>query len=226
MESNKFSIYDDVMTDEEFKKTWEYVQEEEYVYTHVSNWIKVWRLNDGRPVGSRSYKLSDAPYNNGLDLVIAKVLEGAESNKHLLGDWDEIHFRSYLYPRGTKISWHNDFAYTGACIFYTHPRWSSTWGGELMISEIPTEIPDAPDVAPHLDHRWEDAVLEAYGMGNYITAKPNRMVFTAGSVWHGVNRVDDDAGDNSRCSIVCFFKKNDEVIPESFSVSSIPIVDA
>jgi Rps23 Pro-64 3,4-dihydroxylase Tpa1-like proline 4-hydroxylase len=210
MEANKFSIYDDVMNDEEFKKVWDYVQNEEYVYSHVNNWIKVWRLTDGRPVGSKSYKLSDSPFRNGLDLVIEKVLEGAKKNDHLLGDWDEIHFRSYLYSRGTKISWHNDFAYTGACIFYTHPKWASSWGGELMVAETPENVPDPPNASSHLDHRWEDAVMEAYGMGNYITPKPNRMVFTAGNVWHSVNRVDEDAGDHTRCSIVCFFQKSEE----------------
>ena len=54
---------------------------------------------------------------------------------------------------------------------------------------------------------FEDKFLEHYGCGHYITCKPNRLVFTKGGVWHSVNRVDKDAGDHVRMTIVAFFIK-------------------
>lgn len=42
------------------------------------------------------------------------------------------------------------------------------------------------------------------GMGVYIAPKPNRCVMTGPGVWHGVNRIDPDAGDNVRVSVVAF----------------------
>jgi len=217
MDTPKFAVYDDVLPEEEFKKLWLYVQNDMYAYPHTQQWMKVWRLNDGTPVGSRDYKYTERPFNNPID-IISDAVEKVVPNHDFVKPWDELHIRSYLYPRNTKLSWHNDSGYEGAFIFYTHPRWASTWGGELMIHEVPEELPKwhhgDETTKPHLDHRWEDAVLEAYGMGNYITAKPNRLVITGKNVWHAVNRVDADAGDNSRCSVVGFYKKYPEEIQE------------
>ena len=50
-------------------------------------------------------------------------------------------------------------------------------------------------------------LLNHYGMGLYVSPLPNRIVFTKGKTWHCINRVDQSAGDNVRCSVVAFFLK-------------------
>lgn len=211
--SQKFAIYDDVMNKEDFTAVWDYVQNEEYTFTHMHKWMKVWRVGDGFPLGGVSYNPANAPFGNGMDLAWNYLRQIAEKHQDILGvqnkDWEEISLRSYIYGRGTKLSWHNDAGYTGAIVFYTHPRWSCTWGGELLIAEIKKGTEH--DVGGQLDHHWRDTVVNKWGVGQFIVPKPNRAVVTSQHIWHTINRVDEDAGDYTRCSIVCFFhnKKHD-----------------
>ena len=122
-------------------------------------------------------------------------------------DWDDISFTPYLYPPGTKISWHDDGVFSGAAIFYVHPYWNAHWAGELMLAKTPNvEVPSTNYMTrkDHSDH------LNYYGIGQYIAPISNRLVFTKGSLWHSINRVDQAAGDNVRCSVVAFFKKKNQ----------------
>lgn len=196
------AVYDDVMKPEEFSSIWQFVQMENYMMPHITNWSKVWRITDGTSLGGNLYDNSDAPFNNQMDLINHYIVEIAKMHPELIGEYKKLYLRSYIYPRGTKLSWHNDKGYTAAIIFYTHPYWGSTWGGELLIAKT-QEVQGVPP--PHLDHTFEDSLLSQYGYGHFITPKPNRLVITKGGVWHQINRVDDDAGDHCRASIVGFF---------------------
>lgn len=199
-----FGVYDEVFSPEEMALLWQYVQDAEYSMPHAGNWMKVWRLNDSMAMGGTPHYYSRRPFNNALD-IIAYYAEKFAERHSFLDEWHEMSIRPYLYPRNTKLSWHNDLGYSGAIIFYVHPYWSSSWGGELMIAQTP---PGGSFAAPHLDRTGQDKFLELFGMGQYITAKPNRAVITAPGVWHQINRVDADAGDHIRASIVCFFLKD------------------
>ena len=116
--------------------------------------------------------------------------------------------RPYLYPRGTKLSWHDDSTvYCAAATYYCHLKWGSTWGGELMVAEVPglAQVFQGKNLSkPHMDHEWEDQYINIYGMGNFITPKPNRLVLMAPGTYHAINRVDADAGDHLRAAIVGF----------------------
>jgi hypothetical protein len=202
-ETSDFVVYDDVLEQEQFLSVWQAVQAEDYSMPHIGGWSKVWRLTDGACIGSKNYETENAPFNNYMDLMLFLVKNAAAASPQIITNWKTLTLRSYLYPRGTKLSWHNDLGYEGAAIFYIHPEWGSTWGGELMIASTP---PDFSLPAPHLDHKEEDKFLSLHGMGTYITAKPNRLVVTRPGVWHSINRVDDDAGDHCRATIVGFFK--------------------
>lgn len=202
-ETKDFVIYDDVLDENQFKNVWNSIQSDEYVFPHVSSWTKVWRLTDGSPIGTRDYGLLEKPYKNYMDLMFLLITEAAKKHSEIILPWNNMALRSYLYPRDTKLNWHNDQGYKGAAIFYAHPYWGSTWGGELMIAQTPETDHVSP---PHLDHRMEDAFLNQYGIGTYINSKPNRLVLTRPGVWHSINRVDKDAGDNCRATVVAFFK--------------------
>jgi hypothetical protein len=205
VETEDYVVYDDVLETPQFEAMWNAVQQEEYLMPHISGWSKVWRLTDGTCIGSRDYDSSKCPIGNWADLMNMMFTNVAHAHANIIPKWANIIIRSYLYPRGTKLSWHNDLGYAGAAIYYVHPEWASTWGGELFIAKTPDESNYSP---PHLDHRREDSFMAAYGVGTYITCKPNRLVLTRPGVWHSINRVDDDAGDHCRASVVGFFKEN------------------
>lgn len=202
-ETPDFVIYDDVLEKDQFELVWNAIQSENYVIPHISNWSKVWRITDGYCLGSKEYYVKNAPFGNYMDLMHFVFSNVSKLHENIIPPSDII-LRSYLYPRKTKLNWHNDLGYTGAGIFYAHPYWASTWGGELMLARTPKDYPVTP---PHLDHTSEDKFLNHYGLGTYIAAKPNRLVLTKAGVWHSINRVDDDAGDHCRSSVVAFFKE-------------------
>lgn len=202
-ETEDFVVYDNVMDETQFSLVWGAVQSEEYAIPHISGWSKVWRVTDGSPIGGRSYDVSDKAFGNYMDAMNFYISSAAKSNPKIIPSWESLVLRSYIYSRGTKLNWHNDLGYKAAAILYVHPEWASTWGGELMLARTPKGGTHTP---PHLDHREEDRFLEMYGMGTYITCKPNRLVLTRAGVWHSINRVDPDAGDHCRTSVVGFFK--------------------
>lgn len=202
-ETDDYVIYDDVLDQENFEKVWKSIQQENYITPHINGWSKVWRLTDGSPIGSKDYDTSNAPFGNYMDLMHFYINNAAKMHDNILDSYTNLTLRAYLYPRNTKLNWHNDYGYAGAAIFYAHPEWASTWGGELMLARTPE---GASSSAPHLDHKEEDKLLERYGIGTYITCKPNRLVITRPGVWHSINRVDPDAGDHCRTTVVGFFK--------------------
>lgn len=204
LETEDFVIYDNVLDENQFKEVWQSVQREDYTTPHINGWSKVWRLTDGSCIGGKSYDIAQAPFNNYMDLMQFIIINAVKLNENLVNEWTKLTLRSYLYPRNTKLNWHNDLGYKGAAIFYAHPFWASTWGGELMLARTPqnSHVP-----SPHLDHDFEDKFLEFHGYGTYITCKPNRLVITRPGVWHAINRVDPDAGDHCRATVVGFFKE-------------------
>lgn len=210
--NSKFSIFDNVLPDELFRRVWTHVQYENYAHM-AGNWLKVWRLCDAKPLGSNEYSWLKKPFNNYMDAVGHVFMEIAKSTSEIVGDaanWYDMALRTYIYPRGTKLSWHNDAGhYAGALTYYVHPKWGSTWGGELMVADVPeqSKMPTQPQYGPHLDHEWEDGYLLENGVGQWISPKPNRCVIMAGGTYHSINRVDPDAGDHGRVAIVGFLLK-------------------
>lgn len=203
----KFVVYDNLLEKENFSTTWKWFQSLKYqVINGEGEFRKIWRLSDGNPLGSEQWLHSKNPFKSPLDIIHARLLEIACIHPKLVGDWREIVFRAYVYGKGTKISWHNDHGYTAAAIFYTHPAWSCHWGGELQIAEVPKMEYNETNVGGSLDTWWTDNIMGHLGCGYYIQPKPNRIVVTCGDVWHAINRVDENAGNNQRCSIVAFFK--------------------
>jgi hypothetical protein len=202
IKTEDFVIYDEILDEKNYNNIWLHFQNEKYVYVHNNGWMRVWRSTDGSPMKGPSYELKDFPHTTYVDNVFNIFLEIAKHNNDILGDWNNLSISPYLYPRDTKLNWHDDGRYLGAIIYYVHPYWASTWGGELMLAKTP-KVESVPN--PCLDHSFEDKFLETYGFGQYITCKPNRIVLTKKGVWHSINRVDKDAGDHCRASYVGFF---------------------
>jgi len=214
VKDSQLSVVDEVFENNVFYNFWNYFNSLEFAYRSVSGWQKVWRINDGQILSGISYYHSQSPFNSSIDWIDQVVTSLAKKNfEDIVGkegeDWNEIMYTPYIYPAGTKISWHDDGCYTGACIFYPHLEWSPNWGGELFVAKTPPpqecEFKGSMDM---INRDFVSPLLNKYGMGTYVSPLPNRMVFTSGSVWHSINRVDQAAGDKVRCSIVAFFMKD------------------
>jgi hypothetical protein len=157
-ETPQFHVYDDVLSEKEFRAVWQYVQLESYVPVHHARWVKVWRISDGIPLAAPT----DVLYRNPTDLAgmpdtddkrprvypthtaVDRLLETLVGHPDQFGrlvgkldvDFENISARSYLYPEGTGLSWHEDaIGYSGGYVFYAHPEWNAQWGGELLIAD-------------------------------------------------------------------------------------------
>jgi hypothetical protein len=207
------AVYDDVLPAEDFARVWQYVQGEQYRAMDAAGWSKVWRLTDGSPLGSAEFDCRSRPFSTALDVAAEAILRLADQHPKLLGGnqgdgWTDLTLRSYLYPRGSRLSWHIDGSrYAGACVFYTHPVWRPAWGGELLVADVRADYP-LPR-GRHLDHAEQDACLMERGLGTFLFPRPNRLVLLRSGAAHGMARVDDDAGDHVRASLTGFFLSAD-----------------
>jgi hypothetical protein len=248
-QTSRYAVYDDVLSQEAFAGLWEYIQLDEYSAAHQTRWEKSWRLMDGQPLtgvmvrhevdghpsdarSSDGRVMRTYPTRGAIDAVIGLLLERHDEFASWVGvrgqDWNAMTARPYLYPAGTALAWHTDaHSYTGAFVFYAHPYWSASWGGELLICDESTVDKDLGDkhvlstvmhdgkivglrrlpVPPALDHRREDEVLVGAGLGEFVIAKPNRLVIMKAGTPHRIARVDPAAGENVRCTIGgCFLR--------------------
>lgn len=248
---SRYAVFDDVLSADEFAQLWEYIQLDEYSSAHQARWEKSWRLADGQPlVGVMVSHLLDGqtddfgrstdgrvtrsyPTRGGIDSIIGLLLDRHDEFAEWIGarghDWKALTARPYLYPAGTALSWHTDaYSYSGAFVFYAHPEWSASWGGELMICDESTADTNLGDkhvlstvvkegkvvglrrmpVPPALDHKRENEILVGAGLGEFVIAKPNRLVIMRAGTPHRIARVDPAAGENVRCSIGgCFLRE-------------------
>jgi hypothetical protein len=206
------AVVDEVLEEKVFDSFHYYFNSLDFAYRSMTGWQKIWRISDGQVLCGAPYYSSKAPHGCMMDILSHIVGTLAEQYfSHIVGskgvDWDEYFLTPYIYPAGTKISWHNDYSYAGAAIFYTHKFWNPNWGGELFLAKTSQETEAANPILDSIERDSLTPILNQHGMGNYFSPLPNRIVFTKGKVWHCINRVDQTAGDAVRSSIVAFFIK-------------------
>jgi Rps23 Pro-64 3,4-dihydroxylase Tpa1-like proline 4-hydroxylase len=170
------------------------------------------------------------PTNKPFDLFVDALNAVAAKAQSIIGqrdrDWSSYGFRAYIYTVGTGLGWHeDDVSVSGAFVYYCHPHWSMDWGGELLILEkvIPTGIEPPggsiklPDnmrsmstkgaVGPEFGWNSRAHHFMDIGMGQFVSAKPNRLVFIGPHHSHSVRPVTIAAGENPRISLAGFFQK-------------------
>lgn len=215
IKDTNLAVVDDVLEPQAFKDFWNYFNNLDFAYRSMTGWQKIWRISDGQILAGAGMSKSQAPFNNPMDIVLGSIIGlTTEYLSDIVGkegeDWNEIVLSPYIYPAGTKISWHDDADYSGAAIFYPHPEWNPYWGGELFVAKTPNPdtVEGLNDMENQINRNGSTKLLNHFGMGVYVSPLPNRIVFTKGKTWHCINRVDASAGDKVRCSIVAFFVKN------------------
>lgn len=209
-----YAVLDGVLEGDSYNQFCSYFNNLDFAYRNMTGWQKVWRVSDGQVLAGPAHYAFKGPHNSMIDSLSGIV--GSLATQYLESivgkkgeDWDDYFLTPYIYPAGTKISWHNDYGYSAAAIFYTHRFWDPNWGGELFIAKTSPEF-DNGSCVDSVDRGGVIPVINQFGMGNYIAPLPNRLVFTKGKTWHSINRVDPTAGDALRCSIVTFFYKRNK----------------
>jgi Rps23 Pro-64 3,4-dihydroxylase Tpa1-like proline 4-hydroxylase len=134
--------------------------------------------------------------------------------------WHRFSLTPWSYPAGSQLASHNDGP--GACppkvasiVWYVHPSWGISWGGELLIIDREgTDLArsaaalgdvDAGTLLSRVSAEAESAVLSSGPDPVCIPARPNRVVIFKSDTYHTVRRVDPAAGDRMRCSFTGFF---------------------
>jgi len=130
------------------------------------------------------------PTGTWLDPALEMIRNCAAKSPNLIGkypsDWWGLTCRLYAYGAGTRADWHTDAAgYTGAFVYYVHPLWNRSWGGDLLV-------------------RVDDMSLAA-DCGIFVTPRPNRLVLLKAGTEHAVSRLSSAIGSGFRRSMSGFF---------------------
>lgn len=207
--SADFTVFDDVLDMEAFQSLWKAVQSLRYDFSE-SEWMRLWPLADPQPAKSGPFAWSARPCGFGLDQYIERFVELIGRPDSCLADasgWEDVAFRVFLHARGSRMVAHSDTPkYMGAGVFYAHPVWQTTWGGELCFPRLDASL-DTRSISVEGESFTNspiNAAIEEYGMATTIAPRPNRLVLIRGGVVHSTNRVDPDAGAAIRCSITSF----------------------
>jgi hypothetical protein len=197
VKSTDLVVLDDFLAPDLFARVVRGVRNQPLRLVHHPVWTKTWSFQDGSPLEGPAHFSLRAPWGDeGLDLFREALAREVAEHDDVIGaspaDWETFTARTYVYPEGTSLQWHQDVEHepdisprlrrTGAYVFYTHERWQTTWGGDLLIAGV-----DGREV------------------GTFVSPKPNRLVLLRVGIEHMIRRVDKAAGENVRSSIAGFF---------------------
>ncbi|WP_405584720.1 2OG-Fe(II) oxygenase [Streptomyces sp. NBC_01190] len=210
-----FAVFDDFLGHDAAAALWDQLRTEDYHFVHGrrdGSWNKVYGLLDGSPLSGPGTLNDPAdlfagrfpdhavyPSGTATDSVVKQLTEAAPEIEPWTGrfgaDWHAFSCRSFLYPQGAGLAWHDDSGDRAASfVFYAHPEWQASWGAELLISAA----------APGLRPAEQNAHLTTR-IGHYVAPRPNRLVVMRSGVPHMIKKVEPHAGDHVRGSVAGFF---------------------
>lgn len=214
-------VVDGLLGATEAEALWRYFRTIEFNKTHWRGFEKVFRLYDGEClVGpSHTLPLNGAPpemveagrrrASNPLSSLVFTMLARPEVSAFLAAcdPWRNLSFTSYIYPPGTGLGWHSDVKKSAAFIYYLHPEWHESWGGELLLEDARAPAVSASAGGPGSGFRSyygaEPAAIP--GLGAYVAPLPGRLVLIRSGVRHTVKKVEASAGEAFRATISGFF---------------------
>lgn len=112
--------------------------------------------------------------------------------------WTCFSQSAWTYHTGAGLEWHSDKGWLAGYIYYAHPTWRSSWGGELLIGANVGSQPISGDPRNAVEQVCETG-------GAFVYPRPNRLVLLSGGTLHCVKKVEAAAGDAFRASVSGFF---------------------
>ncbi|MFG1796490.1 2OG-Fe(II) oxygenase [Nocardia sp. NPDC049149] len=212
-------VIDEVLAPSDATALWRWFQTRQLSPIAPGN--QVGNVSDGFAYASTATVLEAVSPSEAL--VDRTLLQAAHLAEEVVGvagqDWRAVGHTCRVHPVGSQLSWHNDGnpEQTGGFVWYVHPRWGASWGGELLVvdecaSELVRQALQSGRVHPGevesvLTTEAQSEVLFSGPDPLCFQARPNRIVFLANDTFHTVRRVDGAAGDRLRCTVVGFFRK-------------------
>jgi len=231
-------VLDDFLPEELYQKLYHYACTADYEHINTTGKIqRVWRIRDGFPLRSqfnlfhfldksiRPDPKPDWAYPTGtaLDSFAERLASLSPQASSVIGelgkDFDRYSVTSWIYPRDTALSLHDDGSgiYSGAFTYFLNPHWDIHWGGLLMFidpraSKALQNFKTPRNVHDYYKKKWldsadENAFVWEPGLAQCIFPKRNRIVFIHPESYHFVTKVTADAGENARMSFAGFFMK-------------------
>ncbi|OXM68486.1 2OG-Fe(II) oxygenase [Amycolatopsis vastitatis] len=232
LKDQNISVIDGYLGEREFGLFTEAVQFTEYTPMHGKAWVKAYGVPGGPIFESalvvRGHKTTTPPTLGHVGRLMDRFTEPASPLAALFQDGTtaEDHYltgRIVLFGRGAGLRWHADASeQIGAYIYYCHPQWHTTWGGELMVMDGSSVLgqglsaaetnsfrkaaTDSPGSVVGPDYECDGAETRRadIGTGRFVMAKPDRLVVLTGTAEHRVAPVTAAAGDHLRCAVTGF----------------------
>lgn len=222
-------VIDDFLPQDSWDKMLNQIQLDHWEINHPDD--RFWHMTDGRHYKSEKRFLSECPHNNNYDLWFEELRELADNcpeAQPYVGGYSDVACRAMAYPIGSKNPWHHDFGAT-TYTYYIHKEWKAQWDGSLLIipkgkARIKQNMQVAEGTVRNDSYRHDflpmelfeqkdkyNAILD-YGLGDFVLPKPNRLILINRQTVHGINRVDQDAGENMRLTLTGFFNMVNEQI--------------
>jgi hypothetical protein len=231
-------VFDDFLPEDVYQKLYHYACTADYEHINTTGKIqRVWRIRDGFPLRSQfnlfhfvdESKRPDPkpdwayPTGTALDLFAERLAGLSPQATAVIGeygkDFDRYSVTSWIYPRDTALSLHDDGSgiYSGAFTYFLNQHWDIHWGGLLMFidsrsSKALQNFKTPRNVHDYYRKKWldsadENAFVWDPGLAQCIFPKRNRIVFIHPESYHFVTKVTTDAGENARMSFAGFFMK-------------------
>lgn len=215
------------MSQQDHAALWEFFSSQNFNRVHDGGLTRVYRLTDGESWISDGHYIriheepaSDVPPSSGIStnplMRLFQAMFVDDGFRKVAGGfapWSHLSFNCSLYPPGCALGWHADKGHSAAFIYYVHPQWRDSWGGELLLqSPAPAEGADKDGMASFASMAHDDfyspismARDPAWADGYYLAPKPNRLVVFRSGIRHMVKRVEPSAGEAFRAAISGFF---------------------
>jgi hypothetical protein len=187
-----YAVVDNFLSPQEHLALWNAFRDTALSHHDVGAWNRVFQLMDGDdPVSSalqsrrpllRDGTAGDSPAQPLLPALGEKMSALMLGNPIAIGPWTGFSMSAWIYRPGMGLEWHGDTGWLAGYIYYVHPVWHASWGGELLV---------ATD---------DDA-----STGTFINPQPNRLVVLRGGTRHCIKKVESAAGQAFRASVSGFF---------------------
>jgi hypothetical protein len=176
MNERAYAVIDDFLTPQQHRALWTAFQERIASPTAAPDWNRFYQAVDG---------VADDEAVPLLGVFSAKLFASmrADPLPIAMDPWSGFSLSPWVYRAGMGLNWHSDAAYLGSYIYYAHPTWDSSWGGDLLVA--PDGAPSAGDVS--------------------IDPRPNRLVLLRGGTLHCIRKVESAVGATFRASLSGFF---------------------
>jgi len=221
MQTPELLVVDDFLNEVTWNALLNQAQVDAWSQTEVDD--RYWHITDGPNYKGQKRFSSGTPFNDNFDLwfeAIERFSSTCTEAEPFVKGYKDIAMRCHAYPVGSKNPWHMDLGAT-TYTYYLHKEWEINWDSTLLVLpkgsvDFKQKMPLLPGTVQYdsykdlvslelFEQKEKNRNLIEYGMGTFVSPKPNRLVLIKGGTVHGVTRVDPDAGQNMRVTLTGFY---------------------